>query len=398
MSEDEIKKIYSVASYPHNDLSHLIPGAPPDKDFSIAKPSNQTQANTFAAYLEPYFRPYTEEDLAWLRERGDRVNAFIVPPRGKKHYTELWAEEDGLHPNDPSIQGRDRYPANQPRGSIEALDDATAESDLISLGPVASRVLQCLRPERRIVNPEDKSNGHVNGNDSVNGDINGDNHEERESTAVPSATCMPGSDTEAWKKANHPKLDYAQVDERLKQELRHLGILPPEVEPDYDGHYDDEVAARLRFLQARLKEICIQNGARKARLQRLVQEQMAYQEYSTICEDLENQVNQAYLKRTRTMGKNKKTKRPGGAGGGATAGGPPAGTAIAKPGIGDSVKALMDRKRRWEDTFSVIFDDQRRFAQVPRSKDPNSSIFKAEDMADYITKERDTWDEEGDDE
>ena len=69
MDDEEKKEIYSVASFPHSDLRHLIAGTIPDKDFSNAKPSNQTNANTFATYLEPYFRPLADEDLTWLRER-----------------------------------------------------------------------------------------------------------------------------------------------------------------------------------------------------------------------------------------------------------------------------------------------------------------------------------------
>ena len=69
MAEDEKKKIYCVNSFPRSDLSHLIAGTLPDKDFSNAKPTNQVNANTFAAYIEPYVRPLTEEDMAWLKER-----------------------------------------------------------------------------------------------------------------------------------------------------------------------------------------------------------------------------------------------------------------------------------------------------------------------------------------
>lgn len=69
MSDAEKKEIYSVTAYPTTDLSDQIAGVPPDKDFSNAKPSNQVAANTFLAYVEPYVRPLTEEDMAWLRER-----------------------------------------------------------------------------------------------------------------------------------------------------------------------------------------------------------------------------------------------------------------------------------------------------------------------------------------
>ena len=69
MTDEEKKEIYGVAQFPHDDLSHLIAGVPPDKDFSNAKPTNQVHANTFNAYLDPYFRSLTDEDLAFLKER-----------------------------------------------------------------------------------------------------------------------------------------------------------------------------------------------------------------------------------------------------------------------------------------------------------------------------------------
>lgn len=69
MTDDEKKEIYSVARFPKTDLAHMAAGIAPDKDFSNAKPSNQVSANTFLTYIEPYVRPLTEEDIAWLRER-----------------------------------------------------------------------------------------------------------------------------------------------------------------------------------------------------------------------------------------------------------------------------------------------------------------------------------------
>ena len=77
MTEDEKKKIYCVNSFPKSDLSHLIAGTLPDKDFSNAKPTNQVNANTFAAYIEPYVRPLTEEDMAWLKERVSGKPHFL---------------------------------------------------------------------------------------------------------------------------------------------------------------------------------------------------------------------------------------------------------------------------------------------------------------------------------
>jgi transcriptional adapter 3 len=399
MSEDEIKEIYSVVKYPKSDLANLIAGDPPDKDFSNAKPANQISFSTFSSYVEPYFRAFSEEDLAFLRERGDRVTPFTMPKRGKKHYTEIWAEEDGAMAID-SHSTRDRLPPNQPRGSIEIMGDDVGETDKLSVGPLLSRLLQAMRPEARAPPSEDRSNG-VNGDAVMSLDMNGDTGDggatgdDRASSLAP-ATSMPESSTEAWKKASHPKLEYGQVDERLKQELRHIGFLAPDgnFEAEYDGHFDDEVSARLRLLQERLREQMLINGARKARLTELVKERMAHQEYQTILEDLDLQVQSAYLKRTRTMGKSKKNKRPGGAGGGSHLVGA-AGTA--RPGIGDLTRTLMERRRRWIDTIGSVFDDEN-LGKVPRNTESDSSIFQPPEMAGLIKKEKEQWDEEVDDE
>lgn len=69
MSDEEKKEIYGVTSFPTKDLKDEMAGTPPDKDFSNAKPTNQVSANTFLTYVEPYVRPLTEEDIAFLRER-----------------------------------------------------------------------------------------------------------------------------------------------------------------------------------------------------------------------------------------------------------------------------------------------------------------------------------------
>ncbi|KAF6833385.1 transcriptional regulator [Colletotrichum plurivorum] len=401
MSDDELKEIYSVAVFPKSDLADLIAGDPPDKDFSSAKPSNQISFSTFSTYMEPYFRPFAEEDLAFLRERGDRVTPFHMPKRGKKHYTEIWAEEDGAMALDNPQNAREKLAPNQARGAIDNMDDEVAETDKLSVGPLLSRLMQAMRPENRPQADEEKAgvNGATNGDVVMNGSVNGENGDAQQSFGddkappVPPAALMPESNSEAWKKASHPKLEYTQVDERIKQELRHIGFLPQEgnFEGEYDGAFDDEVAARLRLLQGRLRDQVLINGARKARLTELVKERMAHQEYQTILEDLDSQVQAAYLKRTRTMGKSKKNKRPGGAGGGSHAVGGAAG--MARPGIGDMTKTLMERRKRWVDTIGSVFDDES-LGKVPRSSDPDSSIFKASTMSDLMKKEKQQWDEE----
>ena len=66
---------------------------------------------------------------------------------------------------------------------------------------------------------------------------------------------------------------------------------------------------------------------------------------------------------------------------------------MARPGIGDLTKTLMERRRKWIDNISPVFDDPN-LGKVPRSSDPNSTIFKPEVMAELIKEERQAWDEE----
>lgn len=386
MTDEEIKKIYSVADYPRNDLHDLVAGTPPDKDFSNAKPSNQVQANTYATFLEPYFRPYNDEDEAFLRERGDRVGPYVMPPRGKRHYSEIWAEEDDAMAIDSPQRGREKPPANQGRGSVEQLDDATAETEQISAAPMISRLLATLRPEHRV--PQSDANGHINGESNGSGDSTMDLGEassqiadENRPAPIPPATYMLESATESWKKAQPSKLDHAQMDERLKQELRHIGFLDEDEQPDFDAHNDDDVAARIRHLQTELRATAARNGARKSRIQELVSERLAYQEFNTIQEDLDSQVQMAFVKRSR-MGKSKKTKRPGGAGGGSHFVG---NGGMARPAVGDNTKKLMANRSSWKTLITPVFDGD---FKVPRSSDPNSSIFTPEAMKKHYELER----------
>lgn len=69
MTEEEKKNIFGVARFPSSDLRHLMAGIPPDRDFSNAKPTNQVSVNTFLAYIDPFVRPLTEEDIAFLKEK-----------------------------------------------------------------------------------------------------------------------------------------------------------------------------------------------------------------------------------------------------------------------------------------------------------------------------------------
>ncbi|KAI4137793.1 MAG: hypothetical protein LQ341_004983, partial [Variospora aurantia] len=271
-----------------------------------------------------------------------------MPRRGKRHYTEIWAEEDGQFSLD-NQRDKEKLSPNEPRGNIEQMTDEIAETDQISNGPMLNRLLSLMRFENRPSTSSDDArpngtstsgeasttNGFPTGDTNGNTEHpNGDASSQLSSTnPLPPATYMPESALPtSWRSTttanNTPiqqllpsslKMDAATMEDRVKHELRYVGFLPSSadnpsnsVEPDYDAHCDDEVAERLRLLQEELRRVGLENGARKACVLERANEEMAHQEYSTIKDDLDSQVQQAYLKRTRTLGKSKKqVRRPG---------------------------------------------------------------------------------------
>ncbi len=379
MSDKEKKKIFSVADYPHDDLSDLIPGDPPGKDFSTNKQvGTQVQFNTFATFAESYSRSFNEEDLAWLRERNNNPHDFLIPPKGKRHYQQVWDEEDGA----TNIRRSNKSAGNEPHGSLDELNDKNAEHpDVVSLPPLTERLLTLLRSEHRPSASDAATNGKV---ECDNADL--DNALGFDSIPsqpkFPPATQLPESSTEGWKKAVHPELEYPQLEQRLRQEFRFAGFLPADAEPDYEDGEDDEIAVRLRVLQARLKEVSARNHAKKAILLPKVEEVLAYQEWAAIKEDLDSQVVSNFGKRTRSMGKKSKAKRPGGAGGGSHA----AAQGLARPGIGDATRSVMEKRKKWIEEIGPIFEMGH--FKVPRAKDgEDTSIFKGEAWEKALKKE-----------
>ena len=244
----------------------------------------------------------------------------MIPSRGRRHYTEIWAAEDG----NTALVNIDNAPTTEATGSADDMNDELLGEDKISGGALANRLISLLRFEHR---PSPVENG-VNGTSTneTNGLLSNDpmmDFDELLNSSLDATESKPLRPAAAVVDQYAPKQStsngdlisnppngngtgHPPADERIKLELRHLGFLGVDEEPDFDGHHDDDISVRLRLLQAELKRVTITNGARKARLLDIAKERLAYQEYSTIHDDLDSQVQQAYLKRTRTLGKSKK--------------------------------------------------------------------------------------------
>ncbi|OQO11935.1 hypothetical protein B0A48_03662 [Cryoendolithus antarcticus] len=387
MSYEDKKAIFGVSRWPASDLRDLIAGDPPDMDLSNAKPANQINFSTFQTYVEPYIRPFTEEDVAFLKERGDRVTPYLIPQRGTRTYKEVWAAEDGLTGTEPPR--REENDPNVARGGMDEMNDEVAETDEVSLGPIAARLMSIIRPQPNTSTssrpPPTEEPPDTNGDTSM---LNG-----TDDLLDPLAT-LPGASVtedhhpltllppEASRLApEHPKPDFDTFESRALQELKYIGFITPSDTPSHALHNDDEIASRLRTLQAELRLVAARNNARKARLLELTEERMAMQEYSNIADDLDSQVNTAYLKRNRSM--TSKPSKKGSATSAAAARAAGRGLAATGRGISEGTKALMQKRRDWIDMVGPVVGYGR--AGIP---EPNETIFDVDGMAKFEKMER----------
>jgi transcriptional adapter 3 len=259
-----------------------------------------------------------------------------------------------------------------PRGSADGLrDDQLETMDLVSAGPLAERVLSALVEEK--VTTEDKDQNEKD-NDAVNSLEN-------------------GGGGQSWRVAVS-KADYASFEERLKGELKYIGLLTmsedglgnatDDLPINWNNREDDEICQELRKLQKQLRQQSLENAARKMILEKKVEEQLAYQEYATILDDLDKQVGDAFNKRTKSI-KAKKKRSIGGAGGGSSAGaqGSLAGKSVEKPGIGDGAKAIIERRRRWIEKVGPVFRPIEKFIRVPTTQE-GGSVY--DDLDEYIKR------------
>jgi transcriptional adapter 3 len=391
--DEYLKKKYAVASYPMRDLKDLLPGEIPDADFTRAKPANQVQFATFASYIEPYFRNYIEEDLSFLNQKTvgiegsytrQQISSYIIPPLGPL-YTDVWADEDGPNAGyslSPPPQ-EDNVTSLLPKGSEEKISEDILESEDISCGPLASRLLSALLRE----GPEKEEESGA--------------EEESDSTPTKNASTF---DQQGWK-VSAVKADYNSLEERLKREFRYVGILDINLslreqrkrrqfsanqrqtdEEDFEidwmnGTEDDDICVEMRALQKRLKSACKLNQACKRRLVPIVQEQMAYQEYSQILDDLDKQVDQVYLKRLRNPKAKKKklnSTQPQVN---------PAVAAAEKSGV----RALLEKRTRWIDKVGPVFKPPEIMKRVPQTSIFNDLQIDEDDEEEAGEEEEDMY-------
>ncbi|KAF5210346.1 putative chromatin-remodeling complexes subunit [Clavispora lusitaniae] len=382
--KDYLKRKYGVASYPENDLKDMLPGEIPDMDFSKSKaPSNQVQFSTYQSYIESYFRPFSNDDIKFCNEK------FVIPPGFEKRdydptttpylipklgpfYADVWAEEDAALRSKLSSPAAPRPPleAYKAKGDFENLNDDKLLTEDISCGPLSSRLLSAVLS---VHEAKDKiqDEGEEKMADTEQSDIKKEEADGEENLlAEDSATQLDSGETF---KVTSEVSDYFSMEERLKRELKYIGIFmnlqnDDEGKPKKPGNIidtddwilnreDDEICSEIRELQDELKGAVIRNRQRKKYLIPILEEQLAYQEYCTILEDLDKQVDQAYMKRLKAKSKKKKT--------------PEVTNTAQQQAANSGLKALLDKRSRWINSIGKLFPPAHIMKRIPKE-----SIFK----------------------
>ncbi|KAG5438914.1 hypothetical protein PCANB_002244 [Pneumocystis canis] len=321
----ELKRHLGVSYFPTVDLSDKLPGAAVNDDFSKVKAPIQVSISTYYASLDPFYRPFSEEDLVFLKEKDDEFTTYMIPPLGI--FSEnVWASDD----LSGTISSNLHSPSSLPYGSPSQLTDEHLFTEDISCGPLLERLLSAILKEENNSDDEEKKNDNDNEKDA---DLN---------------NC-------GWKIPS-TKIDYPTFEERLKKELRHIGILGDN-NIDWNNREDDEISSNLRSLQCQLRRQCAINSARKNKLSELIKEHLAYQEYSIILNDLNKQVEQAFLKRSKIIEARKKRGL----------GTNSADLGSGRIGLSNYIQTLLERRKKWIEKVGSIFTPIEKYTRLPTS-------------------------------
>ncbi|KAK4053714.1 Transcriptional regulator [Microbotryomycetes sp. JL201] len=271
-----------VPPQPHTDPPEPTPKRQADVtgDFSVAKPGTQIAHHTFHTWAEAYLRPFGEDDLAFLAPKPHDVTPYIIPPLGK-HYTEVWEEEDsGLPVASTSVYASPLEPPPLTRTRPENLTEDTSGVEHVTLGPLSERLVAALAFDEGGDDEDSNDDGRENGVSDGTGAV------------IPDRRTI---------------VDAVELEERIKRELRFIGLLP-EDDVDWSLREDDEVSSALRACQRQLYHQTTLNEARKAVLSSIVKDRMAYQDFETARDAQERIIENGWSKRQK-VDKKKKSKR-----------------------------------------------------------------------------------------
>ena len=295
----------------------------------------------------------------------------MIPKLGR-FYADVWTEEDSTLSSKLNTPGYQQSPSDSylAKGSIDDLTEDRLYTEDISCGPLSNRLLSAILSTREggISDDEDE----LSKDSTLKTEVKDENKPSIISEDEVATQLNSEEDYKVVTEAN----DFQSVEERLKRELKYIGIfmnLPTgeEGKPkakqtggraskkstvsiiDNDewikNKEDDEVCAEIRKLQKQLKEVTSRNRANRKKLIPLVEEHIAYQEYCAILEDLDKQVDLSYMKRLKGKGKKRKTDA----------------NTPQQQAINSGLRALLEKRKRWIDNIGKLFPVAEKMKRIP---------------------------------
>lgn len=346
----ERDSVYSV-----DDTAPEASAAP--KDTARARPAkeaSQVPATTFFNFADAYFKPVTEDDLAWLSSRADDPAPFQFPELGP-HYRTVWEKEDAellgvLRAMDggpagavpplpaPRVVAEPLLPSS---ASLDALTDADMYSRTLCGGPLMERLASSL------LLPENAS-ASAPASLAMQSTHSASSHTSNASDDTEGPP-LPPPDT-------HKPL--ADMEAQARQACEAVGLLEPGASAHFDEHADGPIASALRLAQEKLRCQIRSNEQRKARLFQVAKDYMAYQDYLACLQAAEREIEASWTKRTRQLkasaGKKRKAESDAG---------------LSRPQP-DALPEALQRRKKLKATFEPLF------AKIPHAcAPPTQSIY-----------------------
>lgn len=286
-------------------LARLSPGG--HRDVGRAKPtrdSAQVPIATFYNHVDAYFKPVTEDDLAWLSGGADDPGPFVVPERGPP-YRQVWEREDAEMLGHPPPPVRPENPGPPPGAalSLGELGDEHMHNQRAWVGPLVERLAAAVRVP---AGGGERSSGVA--------------------SSTPSPLLPP------------PDVHKSLLDAEAAAEdaCMQLGLLDGSLR--WSDATDDAVTTALRRAQELLRAQMQTNAQRKARLFRAAVERMAYQDYQACLHAVDREIEAGWTRRQRQLrapGAKKRRTEP--------------------TQLPDTLVAALARRRQLKSTFEPLF-------------------------------------------
>lgn len=214
---------------------------------TVEKPKvpNQTPINVFWQFVEGFFKPINEDDMKLLEDTDEKFpQVYLMPALGKPYHSQ-WKEN-------------------------ERVPDVVSEAIRPSL---MERLLSCL-VEENILPPSESE--EVFDKETTVQDYQKDGNE----------------------------YDMIDFEERLKKELLLNGILHDDMIIDH--RESDEISVEIRSLQSQLRHQSDVNKNRKRILAEYIKSRIASQEFYSILDEIDKQIDSIFSRKWKTMKKRKK--------------------------------------------------------------------------------------------